>query len=66
MNKKTLADLLEVIGVLAPGQWENDQGPRGWWAVCTEEDGIIAYFGTEERAFWFRLALINARLNEVK
>ena len=56
--------LLEEISVLDPVQWENDSGPKDWYAVCNEE-GIIAYFGKEVDAFFYRLALINARLNKI-
>lgn len=61
-----LDDLLEEISVLGPGQWVNENSPTlgEWWAVCNE-DGIIAYFGKEVDAFFFRLALINARLNKI-
>lgn len=56
--------LLEDISVFAPGMWENETGPKDWWAVCNEE-GIIAYFGREVDAYFYRLALINARLNKI-
>jgi hypothetical protein len=61
-KKKTLEELLQDISVVDPGQWENNAGPRGWFAV-TDDSGIIAYFGSEDAALFFRLALINARLN---
>jgi hypothetical protein len=61
-KKKTLEELLQDISVVAPGQWENKAGPKGWFAV-TDDSGIIAYFGSEDAALFFRLALINARLN---
>jgi hypothetical protein len=59
-----LEEQLESVAVMAPGQWENDAGPKGWFAVA-DESGIVAYFGTERAAFFFRLALINARLNPI-
>jgi len=59
-----LDDLLDSISVHSPGFWENETGPKDWWAVSNEE-GIIAYFGKETDAFFFRLALINARLNKI-
>ena len=63
MDKKpTLDDLLQVWCVDAPGLWENDTGPKGWWAVSNDE-GIVAYFGSEADAFRFRLAEINRALN---
>lgn len=60
-----LDQLLEDISVLAPGQWDNDEGPVGWYAVCNER-GIIAYFGKELDALRFRLSYINGLLNPVK
>jgi hypothetical protein len=54
--------LLEEWSVLSSGQWVNDQGPRGWWAVCNDK-GIVAYFGDETDAFRFRLSEINRALN---
>lgn len=61
-TEPTLESLLEVWSVHAPTQWENDEGPEGWWAV-SNNDGIIAYFGDETTAFRFRLAEINRVLN---
>ncbi len=61
----TLDEMLDEVSVMAPGQWDNETGPKDWCAVCNEH-GIIAYFGTEELAYFFRLAYINARLNPVK
>ena len=63
--KKTLDDLLGEVSVLPPGQWDNDEGPKGWFAVC-DNTGIIAYFGKESNAFWFRLTVINALLNNLE
>lgn len=59
---KDIEDWLDSISVLAPGQWENDEGPKDWWAVCND-DGIFAYFGTEVDALRFRLDYINRKLN---
>lgn len=59
---KNLDDLLEDVSVLAPGMWDNETGPKGWYAV-TNDDGIIAYFGREADAFRFRLDYINRKLN---
>lgn len=37
--------------VLAPDEWENDTGPKGWYAISTEEaGGIVAYAETEALA----------------
>jgi hypothetical protein len=55
-------ELLDEVSVAAPDMWENDEGPKGWYAVITE-DGIVAYFASENDAFLFRLYLINKRLN---
>lgn len=62
LTMKTLDDLLEEISVVPPGQWENEFGPKGWYAVCNNE-GIIAYFNKENLAFGFRLWYINSILN---
>lgn len=61
-NSKALDELLETWSVYGPGVWENDDGPHGWRAVAND-DGIVAYFGTESDAFRFRLAEINRALN---
>ena len=61
-SKPTLDDLLQEVVVHEPGSWENDAGPREWWAV-SDEAGIRAYFGKEADAFAFRLFLVNLRLN---
>lgn len=60
--KPTLEMLLEVWAVMEPGLWENETGPKGWYAV-SNDDGIVAYFGKEADAFRFRLAEINRELN---
>lgn len=62
MNRPSLDDLLEIWSVLAPGHWDNEQGPKDWYAVCNDV-GIIAYFGDEADANRFRLAEINRILN---
>lgn len=59
----SLEDLLEMVSVHVPFQWENDDGPKGWYAVSVDEAGIIAYFATEKAAYQYRLSLINERLN---
>lgn len=58
----TITDWLEAVQVMAPGMWENDCGPKDWFAVCNDE-GIIAYFGDETDAFRFRLDYINRQMN---
>lgn len=61
-EKRNLNDLLEDIDVMPPGMWENDDGPKGWFAVANDE-GVTAYFCKEADAFRFRLDLINRILN---
>ena len=48
-----LEGLREEWEVNVPGQWENDTGPKDWFAV-SNNDGIVAYFGTEDDANEFR------------
>ena len=60
--RPSLDELLDRWQVLPPGMWENDTGPRGWYAV-TNDDGIVAYFSVETAALRFRLAEINRALN---
>jgi hypothetical protein len=63
----SLEALLESVSVMAPGCYPIAAQSIGvWWAVCTDDDGIIAYFLNEEDAFRFRLSYINALLNPVK
>ena len=57
-----IAELFEEYQVLAPGQWENKNGPKNWYALSNSE-GIIAYFVKEKDAFMFRLDKINSILN---
>lgn len=59
---KSLDGLLEVWSVHEPGSWENDSGPKGWWAVSNRE-GIKAYFGEEADAFRWRMSQICRELN---
>ena len=56
---KSFEKLLEDWYVMAPGIWENDDGPKDWWAVGNEDEGIVAYFSTQRAAYRFRLAEIN-------
>jgi len=65
-KKKTLEELLDDVSVLFPGDWENESTPTlGDWYAVVNDDGIIAYFGKKEHAFFFRLAYINALLNDI-
>lgn len=59
----TLDEALDCWTVHDPGMWDNDLGPRDWYAVSHENLGIVAYFFREEDAFRFRLAEINRLLN---
>jgi len=38
-------------------------GLLGWYWVCNDTDGVIAYFKSEKEALHFRLSIINATLN---
>lgn len=58
----TLDEMLERWAVHDPGMWENDTGPKGWWAV-SNDDGIVAYFGNEIDACRWRLDMINKEMN---
>lgn len=58
-----LDELLETVVVDHPCAWQNDTGPKGWFAVSTGEQGIIAYFAHEVDAYRFRLDYINRLLN---
>ena len=60
--KPDLDEWLDKVSVLAPGMWENDTGPKDWYAVC-DDDGIFAYFRDETDAFRCRLDYINRQLN---
>lgn len=58
----TLDDLLEEFTV--DEEWNNHTTRvlKGWYAFVTPL-GIIAYFGTKEEAFRYRLDYINRILN---
>lgn len=59
-----LDSLLENIGVLEPGMWDNAAaGVIGDWYAVVNDEGIIAYFGKQSDAYRFRLAEINRVLN---
>jgi len=68
-KKKTPPEDLDyLLNVIQVQQIDNDFGDlrgralKNWWAVSNEK-GVIAYFGDEGMACFFRLALVNARLN---
>lgn len=58
-------DLLELIQI----EWDiyntdkSQHNVNGWYGVSNHE-GIIAYFGTEEEALFYRLSFINRILND--
>lgn len=60
---ETLEDTLKNWQVDAPGMWENDTGPKNWYAVSNDNEGIIAYFAKEKDALRFRLDMVNRDLN---
>lgn len=62
-KSRTLDELLEDWSVHAPGMWENDVGPKDWYAVSDANNGIVAYFLFQADALRFRLAEINRILN---
>jgi hypothetical protein len=60
-----LDTLLEEIQVQQINESDSSittKGVDNWFGVSNHE-GIIAYFGTEEEALFYRLALINRILN---
>lgn len=64
VKKVTLEEALEQVSVHGPSQWENEDGPEGWYAVSTEyAGGIVAYFRDEGAAYRYRLDLVNIMLN---
>lgn len=55
---------LDEYHVYLPEELNNyPDGLRGWYAVESPEQGIMAYFANESDAFRFRLSEINRRLN---
>lgn len=44
----------EQILVHEPGEWNNEDGPKGWYAI-SNEDGIFAYASTLEMATAIKL-----------
>lgn len=62
-NLFTIDDLLELIQVEEiDNEMPTYNSMNGWYGVSNEE-GIIAYFGTQEEAFSYRLNYINRVLN---
>ncbi len=58
-----IQDALEDWQVDEPGMWENETGPKGWWAVSNGHESIVAYFAKPEDAYRWRLSMINRDLN---
>lgn len=58
-----LDSALDYVQVHFPGMWENNEGPRDWFAVSYADLGIVAYFSDENDACAFRLNIINVWLN---
>lgn len=57
-----LDTLLEDWTVHEPGDWDNTEGPPGWYAV-SNPTGIVAYFAHQGDAYYYRMAKINLLLN---
>lgn len=57
----TLERAFEIWYIHEPGDWENDDGPKEWWAVSNEE-GIKAYFGDEIDAVGYQWTKIMQEL----
>jgi hypothetical protein len=64
MKTLDLDEALDEISVHPPGMWENNDGPKDWYAVSNSE-GIIAYTHNESLACFLRLAIINGMLNPI-
>jgi hypothetical protein len=61
----TLDEALDRVSVLPLdcGYVPDGHSVKDWFAVSTEDDGIIAYFSKELYACRFRLDLVNRILN---
>lgn len=57
----------EPIIVIQPGLWENDTGPKDWYAIC-DVDGIFAYSDNAEEADqianWFQRRAVHETMKE--
>ena len=63
MTQTCLSDALENWQVDEPGMWENDTGPKDWWAVSNNDEAIVAYFCKPEDAYRWRMDQINRQIN---
>ena len=64
----TLEDLLDEVSVMQMRDIEKIYRPHvvdEEWFLVEDEDGIIAYTRDETTALYLRLAIINARLNQI-
>jgi hypothetical protein len=54
-NKVLLKELNASWKILKYEEWKNslNKGPKGWFAVYFDDDGIVAYFKNEENAARF-------------
>jgi len=65
----SLAEMLDDVSVDTVDDYHNEandgklDGIMGWYSVSTGDESVIAYFADERLASFFRLALINARIN---
>lgn len=66
-DKVSLEDALQNVHVHDPDEpfAELNEGncPKGWWAVSTDDQSILAYFAFENDAYKYRFAVINDMLN---
>ena len=60
----SIVDDYHITGVYST-KGENISGLKGWYMVVTPDNGAVAYFVFEQSAFFYRLALINAKLNKI-
>jgi hypothetical protein len=54
---------LKIWTVLDPGQWPENEGPKGWWFAVHDGERAVAYFRDIRSARRFRLAEVNRIMN---
>lgn len=59
-----LSDMTEFWFLDAPETWHNNAGPKGFWAVGNDDEGIISYFANEQYANQFRNQMIFLTVSE--